>query len=70
MAPDDEIAANITAFSKVRTDIFDVTGAETEDALEQRKKRKTQQDKVIWDGHADTAGVSVSRTQCHHLFSC
>lgn len=54
MAPDDEIAANIAAFSKIRTDIFDHGDVEPEELIEQRKKRKLQQ-KMIWDGHQDTA---------------
>ncbi len=60
MAPDDEIAANIQAFSRVRTDIFD-TGSETPEAMMQ-KKRKLEASKgaAAWDGHADSVDAAVS----------
>jgi hypothetical protein len=60
MAPDDEIAANIQAFSRVRTDIFD-TGSETPEAMMAKKRKlETSRGATAWDGHADSVDAAVS----------
>lgn len=66
MAPDDEIAANIVAFSKVRTDIFD-TGSEAPDALLQKKRKLDKETKekhvAAWDGTSASAAQKFSLEQ-------
>ncbi len=60
MAPDDEIAANIQAFSRVRTDIFD-TGSETPEAmLAKKRKLEASRGATAWDGHADSVDAAIS----------
>ena len=61
MAPDDEIAANIKSFSRVRTDIFD-TGSAAPEALLQKKRKVEEQSAgvVRWDGHSDSVDTAVN----------
>jgi splicing factor 3A subunit 1 len=58
LAGDDDIARNLGAFARRRTDIFGDQEVEIGKSVGDEKEHKKADDKAIWDGHT----ASIQRT--------